>query len=323
MKIAVILTGKLRTIKKTASYLKQNVLLDDNVHICSCIQNDTSQTEEEWNMWFSDQFGNHLKSTTWFALDKYPEWVTHRDHLLEQMDVSEAWKNYLRTSGSMIEYFQLYLAYIKLCSYEKITGQYDYIIRTRTDTIYNKLVDFHWLQWTDKEIETRVNSITSQLILDNIDTNPKTVLMYFMTTIISDDLIPNIKQLIAEYCPCSIDHVVNPSDSSKLGKYIREGRYILTIRKNNLYLVRRNLFHFIPSLGMIYGSLSSPYSDDNYWFNAECQFRSACYHSCLSIFEYNTLQDDKSLENESLWDEKDFFIDGICNPKMLYCVVRK
>jgi hypothetical protein len=312
MKVAVILTGALRTIKKTIPYLKRNLLYQD-VHIFACVQNDTSQTEKEWDQWFSEHLGDHLKSTIWFSLEKYPEWVAHREKLLEAMRVSDGWKNYLRRSGSMIEYFQTYLAYTKMCGYEQ--SKYDYIIRTRTDTIFNKPIDFRWLKWDDEEIENRLELIKKQLEPDVTD---KTVFSYFMNTIISDDLISNIKEIKAEYAPCATETV----DLSNLKNYIRNGRYILTIRKNNLYIIKRDLFCLIPSLAFMYGYLVSPNSDDC-WFNAECQFRSACYHSCLTIFNYDTLLEDSSLRYADTWNENDYFTNGVCNPKMLYCVVRK
>lgn len=315
MKTAVILTGALRTIKKTVHYLNQNVLRE-GVHIFACIQNDTSTPEEEWDTWLAEQFGDHLKSTIWFTLDKYPDLVAQRDRLLEQMDITEGWKNYLRSSGSMIEYFQLQLSYINMCKHER-SGKYDYLVRARTDTIYNKPVDFHWLNWTDEEISLRLDRIRSAFT----EISTKDLFMYFMNTIISDDLIPNVKELMAEYCPCATEPIIDLTPNA-LGKYIREGRYILTIRRNNLYVVRRDLFCLIPSLSTMYGTLTSPYSDA-YWFNAECQFRSACYHSCLTIFDYNTLLEDRSLQYVHEWNENDFFTAGVCNPNMLFCVVRK
>ena len=328
MKTAVILTGALRTIKKTIRYLKRNVLRSDlrsdlrsEVHVFACIQNDTSQSEEEWNAWFAEQLGDHLKCTVWFSPDRFPEWIATRDRLLEQIHLDAGWKNYLRTSGSMIEYFQLHLAYLRMCYHEGSMGtQYDYLIRARTDTIYNKPVDFHWLTWTDEEIANRIDCIRLHLDAMRVDVTDTKIINYFMNTIISDDLILNLKEIMAEYCPSAIEDI--ELDPHLLGEYIREGRYILTIRKNNLYVVRRELFCMIPSLAFMYGQFVSPYSDA-YWFNAECQFRSACYHSCLTIFDYNTLLEDKSLRYAHEWNEEDFFTDGVCDPRMLFCVVRK
>jgi hypothetical protein len=148
-----------------------------------------------------------------------------------------------------------------------------------------------------------------------------------MCTLISDDLIPNLSFLMAEYVPSPTDGAgigIGSVNGKSVWDYLHHGRYILTIRKNNLYIVRRDLFHLIPTLGTMYGFMRSPIADD-YWFNAEGQFRDACYYSCLSIFEYSTAFEEKSLAYPHQWNEADFFdLNFECiHPRMLYCVVRK
>lgn len=332
MRRAILLTGALRTIRKTMKFLKRNVLCTPTsggvqpADIYACVQNDTSQSEEEWNTWFHSELGDHLKSITWFSFDRYPAWTSHRELQLEHLNIDEGWKGYLRNSGSMIEYFQLQLVYMKVCQAEsKHAFQYDYIVRARTDSIYAKPVDFHWLAWTEDEIEQRLTRIRQEMVESNMETHARDVLRYFMCTVISDDLIPNLAFLVAEHVPSPTDRSEDiPISSSDLHHYLHHGRYILTIRKNNLYIVRRNLFHFLPTLGTMYGFMRSPIAD-NYWFNAEGQFRDACYYSCLSIFEYSTEFEEKSLAYPHQWNEADFFdLNFECiHPRMLYCVVRK
>ena len=355
MRTAIIFTGALRTIRKTIRYFKENVLLANQTSanqtganqtganettasqtvasqspdIFICVQNDSPQRSEDWNLWFRDEMGPTVRSVEWFSLEQHSEWVTHRETQLNHIYLDEGWKRYLRTSGSMIEYFQLQLAYMKMCHYEQLHQiKYDYIVRARTDSIYAKPVDFHWLQWSTEDIAARLARITVILQQSPIELTRKNILTYFMTTIISDDLIPNIPQMMVEMmvemCPSETETILQSDlTPTALRTYIHEGRYILTIRKNNLYIVRRNLFYLIPSLGTMYGFLRSPVADD-YWFNAECQFRSACYHSCVTIFEYSSLFEEKSLEFSG-WNHSDFF-DEEGNPihsRMLYCIVRK
>ena len=321
MRTAVILTGALRTITKTIRYLKQNVAFHADAHIFACVQNDTDRPVEEWTAWFHEQLGDQLKNIAWFSLDQYPDWVKHRDRQLQNLLLAETWKGYLRSSGSMIEYFQLQLAYMKMCLHEQMRGsEYEYIVRARTDSIYTKRVDFHWLNWTQEEVSARVEIIQAELVESKIEVTPTNTLRYFMNTIISDDLIPNIERIQAEYGPCPTE-AAPPTD---LYDYLRNGRYILTLRKNNLYVVRRSLFHLIPSLGTMYGFMRSPYSDE-YWFNAECLFRSACFFSCVTIFDYGTEFEERSLEYANTWKEETFFdLDfNPVNSEMLYCVVRR
>jgi hypothetical protein len=319
MKVAVLFTGALRTIKKTMRYFKQNILLNPDVDVFACIQNDTSTPNSEWETWIREEMGDHLKLITWFSPDEHQDWISIRDKLISHLNLIDRWKNYIKTSGSIIEYYQLYLAYLKMCNYEDTHQRYKYIIRVRTDTIFAKPIDFHWLNWSDSDVEERINTIKNELTLSNIEVNPKNILSYFMTTIISDSLIPNIQNIISRYIPNQ--YGVIPITALELNQYIKTGAYILVIRANNLYVVSRESFNLIPTLSYIYGFLKSPYNDE-YWYNAENQFQSACYFSGLAVFDYNTLFEDKSLYE---YDEKRYFDlnFNVMSPHMLYCLVRR
>jgi len=318
MKVAVLFTGALRTIKKTMRYFKQNVLLDSDIDVFACVQNDTSIPNSEWESWIREEMGGHLKLITWFSPDDHQDWISLRDKLISHLNLIEHWKNYIKNSGSIIEYYQLYLAYLKMCSYEDTHQRYKYIIRVRTDTIFAKPLDFHWLNWTDLDVEERIQKINNELTLSKIEVTPKNTLTYFMTTLISDKLISNIQNITNRYIPNQYGLI--PSSATELNQYVKTGAYILVIRANNLYIVSRELFNLIPTLSFMYGFLKSPHNDE-YWYNAENQFQSACYFSGLDVFDYNTSFEDKSLYE---YDEKRYFDleFNIMNPYMLYCLIR-
>jgi hypothetical protein len=319
MKVAVLFTGALRTIKKTMRYFKQNVLLDSEVDVFACIQNDTDTPNSEWESWIREEMGDHLKLITWFSPDEHQDWISIRDKLISHLSLIDRWKNYIKNSGSIIEYYQLYLSYLKMCSYEDTHQRYKHIIRSRTDTIFAKPVDFHWLNWSDSDVEERIQTINTELTLSKIEVTPQNTLSYFMSTIISDSLIPNIQNIMTRYIPNQYNII--PSTAADLNQYIKTGAYILVIRANNLYVVSRESFNLIPTLSFMYGFLKSPYNDE-YWYNAENQFQSACYFSGLAVFDYNTLFEDKSLYE---YDEKRYFDlnFNVMNPAMLYCLVRR
>ena len=316
MRVAVIFTGALRTIKKTIHYFKKNILLNSDVAVFACIQNDTSQSNSEWEIWLKEHMGSSLKNIEWFTMTH--ELIYHREKILSNIILAENWKNYLRNSGSIIEYIQLQYANFAITKYEQTNNiKFDYIIRSRTDTIFAKPIDFHWLNFSDEEISLRILKIREVLEQNSIDVSDKNILTYFMTTIISDDFISNIHNINASY----ITHKFgNNIELSRLKEFIQSGAYILTMRVNNLYIVRRDLFYLIPSLGSIYGHLRFPF-EDSYWFNAENQFKAVCYHSNLAIFDYRTIFEDKSLYE---YDENRYFNleYNLVNPNMLYCVVR-
>ncbi len=328
MRRAVLLTGALRTIRKTMRFFKRNVLCAQEKHevaVFACVQNDTSESDEAWTEWLRDEIGPCLVDVSWFSLDKFPGWVAHRDLQLEHMVIDEGWKGYLRNSGSMIEYFQLQLAYMKMCRAEETKGfRYDYVIRARTDSIFVKPVDFHWLEWSEEEIARRWEKVKEEMRVSGMEQEDKDVFRSFMCSLWSDDVIPNLLYIMAEHVPSPVSPKNVPSTPQEIRAYLREGRYIHTLRKNNLYMVRRELFHFLPTLGTMYGMMRSPHADA-WWFNAEGQFRDACYYSCLDVFEYSSEFEERSLVYPHQWNEADFFDMGgeVIHPRILFCVVRK
>ena len=321
MKTAVLFTGALRTVKKTIRYLKENVLIHPDVHVFACLQNDSALSEVEWNEWFRIELGNHIKTITWFSDAYYPSWALEREIMLRHMPLEDGWKNYLRHSGSMVEYKQLQLAYLAMSNHEQQSFSYEYVIRARTDTIFAKKIDFHWISFSEEQISERLQLIEKKLLHEKMDSSYPSVFSYFMSTLLSDDLIPNLNNLLINYLPSEAGNSF--PNAAELSDYLRRGRYILTIRKNLLYIVRRSFFHAIPSIASLYGTFRSPHSD-HHWFNAECQFQGACYHAGLSSHEYSSAFEELPIAEREYWTESDYFDNhfNCIHPHMLYCLVR-
>ena len=319
MRTVVILTGQLRTIRKTMRFLKRNVVTGHQ-DVFACLQNDTQESEESWETWLRQEIPT-FKRIIWFSNERCPEWIPIRTRLVESMAISNLWKDYLKTSGSMVEYYQLYLAYHAMEHDEQRHGRYDQLIRMRTDSIFCKQIDFHWLDWTVSDIAERWNEITKRLEQQISEVTHSRVFYTFMGTLLSDDLLTNIPSLLLRTLPH--EGAVIPNTMEEMHEYLHRGRYLIGVRTNNLYVVRRDLFHLIPALGTMYGLFRGPH-EDAYWFNAECQYINACYHSCVTVHTYSTLLEEHSLVYASQWREEDFFVEGEPRyPEMLYCVVRR
>jgi|LakMenEpi03Aug12_release.lakeMendotaPanAssembly.Ray.scaffolds.fasta_scaffold05342_10 hypothetical protein len=206
MRIAVLYTGALRTIKGTIEFFKKNVLNanpNNTVDVFATIQNDSQTSDEEWEKWISQQLQTNLKSLTWFDKNS-PKWLQLRENLLTPMQISDRWKDYLRTSGSMIEYYQMSKCYeameqaeaVNVCtahigaplsSFTSVAAatasvaaatasvaaatasappsRYDYIIRCRTDTVIAKPIDFNWLGLTSADIISRLYQVRKHIEL--------------------------------------------------------------------------------------------------------------------------------------------------------------
>ena len=317
-------------MKRTMRFLQRNVVevAGDQVHVFACLQNDgqappqpQAQQPESWDAWFATELGGYLQSLEWMD-PAAEEWTIPRDRLLSTLHhVPEQWRDYLRHSGSMVEYYQLYRAYLQMCGFEAKHGfRFDWIIRTRTDSIFTQPIDFHWLEWSEHTIQERMDAIRQRLPGQN--PTAEDVWSAYMSTLISDKTIPNLSNLLRD--PRILAGTATPKTAAEMGQYVREGRYILTFRRNNLYVVRRDLFYLIPSLATLYGTFRSPESDD-YWFNAEGQFRDACTYSGLSVFDYSTVHEERSLDYAASWQNSLFFDEAgepKTDPPMVYVVVR-
>ena len=298
MKVAVIYTGMVRTMQDTISYFKKNILLTDNVHVFAVVQSDTP---DETQNYLEKSLGNHLKSLLFFK-NNNDEWITIRETLLTNMTLDDSWKHYLRTSGSMIEYYQLYLASRLISEYESLHNiRYNYVIRNRTDIIYTKPLDFSWLLLTEEIIEEKLANVDINNVAEKISAT-----INFMNRLMGDR---NFENGICRCFNYETDPLFNKiifcdsheTMSKNLLYYILHGRYTLVLRDNLYYVMNRDYLEDLALLGITYGELKS---DDDYWFNAEEQYRSVMKKNNITIFDSVTKVEVESLYN---YDDKNYF----------------
>jgi hypothetical protein len=305
MPIAILYTGLERTLEDTLPYFKKNVLLNNNVHVYCVIQ--TTNYEKVSNL-LKTYMDDNMKGLEWFDNNDMI-FRCIQTKLLDNMNINDGTKEYLRSSGSMIEYYQLWLAYIMMCRKENYENfKYDYVIRQRTDIVVNKPVDFKWLDLGIDEIVIRLDMIYQK----KIDTKSNdSVLNVFMNTLIdfgrlntsvSNNIIINkksrdIRKLLND------ENFNNVKNINELKEYIKNGKYLISIRANLFYIIKRDYFTFIPAIGTNYGTYKS-FDDNNYWWNAESQFRLNCLEQLITIFDSTSNLEEKSLYN---YDKNNYF----------------
>jgi hypothetical protein len=343
MRIAVLYTGALRTIKGTIEFFKKNVLHanpQNTVDVFATIQNDSTQTDEEWEKYITHHLQTNLKSLTWFDKNS-TAWTTLRENLLTPMQISDRWKDYLRTSGSMIEYYQMSKCYEAMEQAESATppSRYDYIIRCRTDTVIAKPIDFNWLELTSADIISRLYQINKHLNiaegeLKDHEENTKKIIKCFFNTLYHPDMagdewLSRHKDFtyhsvlhsthfkpITHFDPSSTEPFVE-----KLKDFIQKENYILVLRANIFYICKRDYFNNIAKLGYDYGKYPPSNAQDEYWFNAESQFQKSCTASNLSFFSYETNFEGSSLYayNHEQYFEHDYTLN---NNNFIYFLMR-
>jgi len=319
-KVAIIYTGLVRTIEKTMKYFKENVLLDENRHIFAVLQSDNI---EYYDKFLRENVGENLKSIKW--LDNNDEvWINTREQLLSSMNIDESWKHYLRTSGSMIEYYQMYLAYQDIEKKEQEDNfKYDYILRTRCDIILTDPIYFNWEdQYSTAKIKEMLEEIKTLGNYESITCNE--VLTSFMNSFYN-----NKRMLCKSICYKNIlnfdyNNLLKSNTEEQLldslRNYLLHGKYIITIRENLVYFIKRQWFENISKLGITYGSHIMPNND--YWFNSESQLKQTCIESSLDIFDSTT-----HLENKSLYEyyEPNYFDNNgmLIQSNDFFCFIRR
>lgn len=287
MKVAVLYTGEIRTLEKTTPFFRKHILNSTNADIFATLQGTISCDKFE-NIVKYD-FQDNLKSLHWFSREEYKL----QDHLINAMQLTPEWKNYLKNSGSMIEYYQLYLSFMKMREYEDVNGfKYDYVIRLRTDVVITRSFDFAWTQWSNEELKKHWNNVEEKIKGVDVDvdvakTSKMSIVHFFhsflsLKKVISPDIVDIIEMNDGEFF--SKDNL----------KDAIQRKWLITVRKNVFYCGTRNAFADISRLGITYGL--NKLEKYEHWFDAESQLQTICEKNRISVFDMTT-----KLEGESLY----------------------
>jgi len=324
MLIAILYTGELRTCFKTIEYTKKNILLNDDVHVFATIQNaDTI----ECNEFIKTHIGSNLKSLRYFNKTDIL-WNSIQDELLNKMSINPRIYKYLKTGGSMIENYQSYLSYKSLLEYEKTQNiKYDYIVRLRTDIIYTQPLTFNFTKLTILDIKDNlqlINNITKETNLLSL----KNIKLFFNNLLFEKN---KILRNSANYLNIDIhsnsnnftnilNYIINENENENnilesIHRFLNDGKYIITLRKNVFFLIKRDFFSEIVNLGITYGIYKN--NIDEYWWNSESQLQEICKQNNITIFDSATLLEDKSLYEYN----NDNYFNQNCNlHKDLHCL---
>jgi hypothetical protein len=294
-RVAVIYTGEVRTIETTIKYFRENVLINNNFHVFATLQ---SNNIEYFDNFVKENIGEHLKSIVW--LDKNDEkWISIREDLLNKMDnVSDRWKDYLKNSGSMIEYYQIYLAYKNIEEYEKTNSiKYDYIMRIRCDVVLTHPLYFNWDDYSVDIVKEYLYDIKNEKNIETIIS--REVFVTFMNSFYHKNrmLCKNIYYEERENSETfkKITNIIecNEGENNETNKedifinavyqYLLNGKYAVTLRKNQIFFMKRDLFANIAELGVTYGTHTT--TNNDWWFNAESQLEIIFMKNGIDIFE--------------------------------------
>lgn len=269
MKVAIFYTGCLRTFEKTTPHNRQNLLFQNDpqqVDLFACIQNDTSNSEPEIAEKLSKLYVNKeghtvVKSIKWFNNDD-PQFNEWKNALVDGIEVSDGWKHYLKNSGSITEYVQFTECWKQMAEYEQTVGQkYNYVVRLRTDIVIATPLNFTLLEKAEKTQDGLMNWLSAERKQQG-------------------DFI-EIKESNPEPPPS------------------QNGSWLLSIRKNLLYIMPRTTAETVSELSGKYGSIKpqtlKQQGDYAVWMDAESQLQLACLQNGITIFDSTTRLEEKSV----------------------------
>lgn len=196
------------------------------------------------------------------------EWIRHLtepyfkmavlslEHYKETKQLEIGWFDYLvHRSGSCIEYAQIARLYDMVCSRYDISTD-DLLLRTRCDVILS-----HPIQLS---------------VLPSIGQSSQHVF---------HSLFPSV-------------HVFEDSEKEPKGREVSffppkpvQDRWVVTLRKNLVYLMPMTCGRFLKQVAMRYGDWDNQKEND-YWFNAESQFRGCLRSHDFTIWEYSQKKDE-------------------------------
>ena len=312
LKVAIFYTGEMRTINKCFEYFKKNVLINENVHVFATLQ--THPYTEKYNQSVLEKNLNvHLKSLKWFRNDEDEEYTSIRDKLINEgyflyekkiYYFTEQLKDYLKNSGSIAETYQYYLSYLEMKKYESIHNfNYDYIIRIRSDIIITKKIDFSFLDLSNEDILKRLVNIRHLIFRNDIMSTE--CLKYFMISLIDENRVN--ADLNDTTCFLNNNELEKINNIEQLQSYIKYGKYILTIRKNLFFIIKRNLFEPIHDLALKYCKMNDNINGvfDEYFWNGETQFQRILFYNNITQFNSCAFLEDESLYK---YDSRNYFI---------------
>jgi len=313
VKVAIFYTGEMRTINKCFEYFKNNVLINENVHVFATLQ--THPYTEKYNQSVLERnLNEHLKSLKWFRNEDDEEYTSIRDKLINEAfflyenqiySFPDQLKDYLKNSGTIAETYQYYLSYLEMKKYENIHNfKYDYIIRIRSDIIITKKIDFSFLDLSNEDILKRLVYI--RYLIFESDIMSIKCLKYFMISLIDENRVK--ANLNDTDCFLNNNNELEKINNiEQLQNYIKYGKYILTIRKNLFFIIKRNLFEPIHDLALKYCKMNDNINGvfDKYFWNGETQFQRNLFYNNITQFNSCALLEDKSLYN---YDSREYFI---------------
>lgn len=274
-RLFIFITGQYRSFWHSWNNLVEKVLKPATpffeIHVCVGMDQTWKSAGHIWQSGDRQIFQTHLRNE-WEILHYPPEhliveWIGYNNpyfrkavvslqHYRDNNKLDPYWFDYLvYRSGSCIEYAQIAQLYETVCSQHTIQEE-DMMMRTRTDIVLRHPICFG-------SLPPPVESSTKQVF---------------------EKLFPTscLFQTMEEPTGREVSIFPTPPVAN---------RWIITLRKNLIYIMPLKSCGLLLELAQHYGDWDTP-QFNHYWFNAESQFRGCfrCHH--YTLWEYSQNKDE-------------------------------
>lgn len=227
------------------------------------------------------------------------DWVGHdTDHVQHVKNsvlqtisscVSGKHKDYLENSDALLEYYRVHKAYEALVKYEyENKTRFDYITRIRPDAIFCGSISYPSEENITKEsLEIRLNHIRKKYH-KNHEILAMLVYSYFLPQRV-ESTHP------ADFLVHSLEDLEKSTILDDYTSLVKNGKYLLTIGKNLMFITKRHHFNMLAYLGLSYGHHFLP--GFKQWLDPPEQFQICALLNGYSIFDSITKQELAVIKN--------------------------
>jgi hypothetical protein len=215
-------------------------------------------------------------------------------HVIDMLKdcIHEKHRAYLEDSDALLEYFRIYKAYSAMVKHEYANKtRFDYIVRIRPDAIFCAPIFFpSHCNLSSDSFSTRLSHIRQKY------TSPNEILAILIHSFFLPHRVESKKPVdFMAHSLDDLDRLVPSQDEKKLLEFIENGKYMITIGKNLMFVTPRRHFGMLACLGVSYGQHFLP--NFKQWLDPPAQFQICALLNGYTIFDSMTKQEMDVIRN--------------------------
>lgn len=292
-----------KTLPRCIESIQKYVLPNANIKIFAVL---SSNEREKHENFIRTNLGSNISSIDWVDHSSV-EFQMVKSSILPILKacVKNNDLNYFENSDVLLEYFRLYIANQKMVEFEyKNNIRFDFICRIRPDAVLCSHLMYPSENIKENHVKERLDMIQEKY------KNPYEVLSIFMNSLFVPDRIhgSEVKGEFFTHSLVKMEEMIDMTSTEAIIDYIQNGKYIVSIGKNMMFITRRHHYTLLSVLGLTYGNYYLP--SFKQWLDPPEQFQICCLMDRYAIFDSITKAEIQIIKNfdESLVNSDNGFM---------------